>query len=173
MLTHQYLQESCNTILNTIRSSSLNYAVQETPFSIYVTIRKSEVKFRDARNNIEANVRNEVTPNTLNSAILPEAFERLKGDFEDTLEDLVAKNEYTKKLETLLKNSDDKLSKLEDLHRQFQNVIEENKALKNENTCLNNKINEVSEKMITSERQAADVISENRKLKKRVRKSCY
>ena len=35
------LQESCAQILRSVRSSSLNYASQETPFSIYLTIRKS------------------------------------------------------------------------------------------------------------------------------------
>jgi chromosome segregation ATPase len=146
----------------------LNYAVQETPFSIYVTIRKSEVKLRDPINNHEVNIKNEVGSNTVNSAISPDAFSRLKSDFEDTLEDLVAKNEYTKKLETLLKNSDEKVSNLEDLNGELQNVLDKNKALQCENDALNSIIKEVSENLITSERKVDDLISENRKLQKKV-----
>ena len=38
------VQSSCDFILKEVRSSSLNYSVQETPFSLYLTIRKSLVK---------------------------------------------------------------------------------------------------------------------------------
>ena len=37
-------QESCNIILQNLRSSNLNFSAQETPFSIFVTIRKSFTK---------------------------------------------------------------------------------------------------------------------------------
>ena len=35
---------STNQIINSVRSSNLNFAHYETPFSIYLTIRKSKVK---------------------------------------------------------------------------------------------------------------------------------
>ena len=44
------IQNSCNSIINTnsIRLSDLNYSFQETPFSIYLTIRKSIVRSKVA-----------------------------------------------------------------------------------------------------------------------------
>ena len=35
------IQETCGRILQTVRTSNLNYSCQETPFSIYLNIRKS------------------------------------------------------------------------------------------------------------------------------------
>ena len=32
--------ETCNTILSSLRTSGLNFIVQETPYSAYITIRK-------------------------------------------------------------------------------------------------------------------------------------
>ena len=41
MMTTTNISDSCANILNSIRSSALNYSFQETPYSMYVTIRKS------------------------------------------------------------------------------------------------------------------------------------
>ena len=35
------IQKSCSEILNSVRNSNLNFSCQETPFSIYLTVRKS------------------------------------------------------------------------------------------------------------------------------------
>ena len=35
------IKNSCDLILNSARNSSLNFTIQETPFSIYLTIRKT------------------------------------------------------------------------------------------------------------------------------------
>ena len=40
----QNIETSCDLIMNSVRSSQLNFACQETPFSIYITIRKSQHK---------------------------------------------------------------------------------------------------------------------------------
>ena len=81
---------------------------------IYVTIRKSEAKLRDPANNLEAKVESEDATNTPNNVVPQAAFDRLKSDFEDSLAEIEAKNEYISKLEAVLSNSDEKLSKLED-----------------------------------------------------------
>ena len=156
MLANNSLQTSCNLILNTIRSSFLNYAVQETPYSLYVTIRKSEAKVRDPENKLKSEDANNIQTSVISHA----AFSRLKSDFEDTLAELEAKNEYISKLEAVLANSDEKLSKLEDLDLQFHKVIEENKAIKKENDTLNRNIKVLTEQIKTSEK----TVSDNRKL---------
>ena len=38
------VQKSCDIVVNSVRSSFLNFSLQETPFSLYFTIRKSFVK---------------------------------------------------------------------------------------------------------------------------------
>ena len=38
------VEDSCNNIINTVRSMPLNYSILETTFSIYLTVRKSLVK---------------------------------------------------------------------------------------------------------------------------------
>ena len=35
------IHDSCSKILNSIRNSTLNYSCQETPYSMYITVRKS------------------------------------------------------------------------------------------------------------------------------------
>ena len=47
------IQTSCDFILKNVRSSSLNYSVQETPFSLFLTIRKSLVKIRSIRSDFD------------------------------------------------------------------------------------------------------------------------
>ena len=42
----QQVQRSCDLITNSLRKSSLNFSLQETPFYIYITVRKSFSKQR-------------------------------------------------------------------------------------------------------------------------------
>ena len=148
MSNNNYLQGSCNNILNTIRSSSLNYAVQETPFSIYITIRKSEAKFKTPRNTLNGvKVKNENVIGTGNGCKSQEVFYRMKNDYEEALTDLEAKNEYIKQLESDLKVSDEKLSRLEPLAEQFDEILEENKVLKKINDTVKIEIKDVTDKL--------------------------
>ena len=38
------VKNSCDFIINSVRNSALNFSSQETPYSLYLTIRKSFVK---------------------------------------------------------------------------------------------------------------------------------
>ena len=43
--SHNYLvEQSFNLVMNNVRSMPLNYSIVETPYSIYLTFRKSLVK---------------------------------------------------------------------------------------------------------------------------------
>ena len=75
------------------------------------------------------------------------SFARIKTDLEDTLEDVEAKNNYILTLEAALKNSDEKLSKVEDLERQLKATFTENLALTQQNVLLNNQLANVSEEV--------------------------
>ena len=58
----QIVQKSCQSILDTVRQSNLNFAIQETPFSIFITIRKSLNKTSNF----------EITPNQTHPSLAPE-----------------------------------------------------------------------------------------------------
>ena len=49
-LQEQNIQQSCDRILNNVRCSNLNFSLNETPFSIYITIRKSLTKVHHVAN---------------------------------------------------------------------------------------------------------------------------
>lgn len=44
MVPDSLIKRSCDLVINSVRNSSLNYSLQETPYSIYITLRKSCVK---------------------------------------------------------------------------------------------------------------------------------
>ena len=45
----------CDHILNSVRSSNLNFANQETPYSLYLTIRKTQIKTNHQSNSFQSN----------------------------------------------------------------------------------------------------------------------
>ena len=45
----------CDHILNSVRSSNLNFAYQETPYSLYLTIRKTQIKNNHQANSFQLN----------------------------------------------------------------------------------------------------------------------
>ena len=50
--------DSCNSLLQHIRDSGLNFSCQETPFSIYITVRKSYTQYR--KENLASSLVNQV-----------------------------------------------------------------------------------------------------------------
>ena len=50
------IQNSCDHIVKSVRDSFLNYSIQETPFSMYLTIRKSFSKSRHLRNSDDVRI---------------------------------------------------------------------------------------------------------------------
>ena len=163
MPTNNYLQGSCNSILNTIRDSYLNYAVQETPFSIYITIRKSEARFKAPRNNCDQVKTEDVSSKS------QEVLNRLKNDYVTAITELEEKNEYITKLEGLLKNSDEKLSKLEPLEEQFNKILEENKLLKQGIDTKNIEIEKVTDKLRDCEERNYEACAANKKLQNQMK----
>ena len=119
------IQNSCQDILNGVRSSCLNFALQETPFSLFLTIRKSYHKPRYDQNlplpqiDQESLPRNQETPNDQFSQLqskfkdLEKANENLKG----LLECEVLENEHSKQTICALKNQ------IDHLHENIDKVV--------------------------------------------------
>ena len=101
---------SCEIILKHLKSSNLNFVLQETPYSAYITIRKSFVKTRDS--------------------VIPESTAESGEVLYDKIKVLQAENVSLKtdlhKLKSLAKKSDDEIL---DLEVQLKNS--QDKALEN------------------------------------------
>ena len=107
-----------NSLLQSIRSSGLNFSCQETPWSIYVTLRKSYVKHRDHQtpssvvtDSVKENLSTEHELKLLKFEFakllasheeLKKAHQNVNSEFEETLEDLQDK---TRTIEELAKKS--------------------------------------------------------------------
>ena len=87
------IKESCLSLMDTIRQSSLNFSLQETPFSLYITIRKSFTKSRNLHSQVNQNLMQiqaekspaKSDPDILQSRLklLEDTYAKLKSDFED------------------------------------------------------------------------------------------
>ena len=95
----QNIQSSCDTILHSVRSSNLNFSCQETPFSMYLTVRKSLSKFHFEKEPTDG--QSQVTDRLIKlvndeNAALKSELDRMKTDLEyakDTARKLAAKVE--------------------------------------------------------------------------------
>jgi hypothetical protein len=84
MFTQNSVVESCDKILKSARNSPLNYIVQETQFSLYITVRKTRAKL-NGPHKLEADSDESKTANSYEA--LEEAYKKLKIDFEEVVLD--------------------------------------------------------------------------------------
>ena len=82
---------SCNNIMKSVRNSCLNFSLQETPFSLYLTVRKSKLKHLQASvSKCENDLLNHNPDHLKCQAKLQkveEAFDNLKIDHEEAVFD--------------------------------------------------------------------------------------
>ena len=125
-MSAEYLEKSCNMILNSVRNSCLNFSIQETPFSLYLTVRKSLARNKSLQDD-ESNEQTLDVKN-LSETILKEEIKTLKiklneaEDFnlklqhecEEAVNESEKCNKEMKILETKVVNLKDDKIKLED-----------------------------------------------------------
>ena len=133
------LKRSCDSVIDSVRTSSLNFSCQETPFSFYITLRKS---FRKASHGQQLP---RFPPQQAHQAeqlaqanYLRNAYNRIKYDLEDALMENESKNEVIASLETKLENSYEKAvrdsEKIEALSKELEGKeVVENKLVKETN----------------------------------------
>ena len=85
-------------IINCVRSSNLNFSYQETPFSLYFTIRKSQVKYNNYQDNITSPTPSQVLDNPDMESLMKENL-TLKEKLLELEVKLDASEETTKILE--------------------------------------------------------------------------
>ena len=139
------IQNSCAKILNTVRQSGLNFSIQETPYSFFVTVRKSVLK------SLQVSILDEPEIGTVNLAsnafteelqsrclFLEQSNSRLKSDFEEAVHELeVLQSEKNDLSEHLTESKD----KIDIVGNNIKVVNEEKRALqiKHERICSENK----------------------------------
>ena len=170
------IHSSCNQILHTVRTSNLNYSCQETPFSLFLTIRKSPVKFynqllsppQDCQ--VVHSVPSNVSENLITAVTNENA--DLKNDLKNTEIELEASKEVTKTLEEKLTVAEAKL--INEFNKVNKRVIQKDDEIKNlknvisknnlESTKLNNELNMLKKNLKLKEKDIYNL--ENDKLKK-------
>ena len=113
-------------ILNCVRSSNLNFATQETPYSLYLTIRKSKVKKNNQQSSILMNDNHENEGLVKENLSLKETLQNLKRNLD-------ASEDFTIKLEEKLASAEAKVLKAykenlkkDDEMKTLKNVIKNN-----------------------------------------------
>ena len=128
----EHIQSSCDSIMYSIRSSSLNYSVQETAYSIYVTIRKSTRKtfnilsatrqnqIFEINSQFETHNENELLVLQSRSKLLENKNEALKSQLEEAVVEVEEKENYVKSLRTKLNA---RAKELETAERKLMSLI--------------------------------------------------
>ena len=128
---------SLDRIIKSVRSSNLNFAYQETPFSLYLTIRKTVVKnnqsssLQSSQENCQHDVEALERENLSLKKSVCELEDKLSASKETTkiLEEKVAVSEAeTLKVFNQTKLGKDSLAKKDDEIRCLKNVIKNNNA---------------------------------------------
>ena len=105
------VKNSCDFVTNSVRDSLLNYSIQETPYSLYLTIRKTFTRsslFSDQNSTLPnfATHENEKQVETLKMRLktVEEDNMSLKNDYEDAVDDCEQCHARIKELETIVNN---------------------------------------------------------------------
>ena len=132
----QNVQASCVQILSSVRSSNLNFSCQETPFSIYLTIRKSPIKFHHVSEALTqglAPVQNAVIDNLVKTTV--DENTALKNVLEELETELEASKNIAKTLEAKIDSAEAKVFSQHKEVQQWREALskkdDEIKALKN------------------------------------------
>ena len=142
--------ETCNELINAIKSSNLHFVLQETPHSVYITIRKKFVNETFVKINDENETRQALKCLETNYNSLKEDYERKianHGEALKTLEDKLSEVESKSKLinrskevpqENILKKKQKKVNKNEKKEIEVAEIVE------SEDTDVNRNLFEAS-----------------------------
>ena len=156
------LQTSCNSILDTIRSSCLNYNLQETPFSMYITVRKTGVKYKDL--NIHSVPVKSEKASVDDVKKIEKVYHALKDDHEDALKELEAKYEHIKQLENIIDNYGEKLSKFEFIEEKFEKITAEKRSLEHKVANSHKELENVKNRLRDTNEMSEEALDNNKKL---------
>ena len=179
----QQIQTSCENILHSVRRSGLNFSAQETPFSIYFTVRKSKLKSKYPHNQILNSSFQVDAKNTLEDEIkatrkcyddllvkykhLENAHNKVRGCYKDAVDDCEVKNKSIEQLETKVKDLSDGNSELKSaLKKVLKEKEYEVTHLKDTSKKVNDDYRNAIEELKVSNKEKANRVKEFRELQK-------
>ena len=176
------IANSCQEIIDAVRSSLLNFSFQETPFSIYLTVRKSlnkcanqELSFKQQREafsyvkseqeTIQSKIEilenaNEMLKQNYEEALIEaETFANQKYDLETKLEILSEKLDVSeKRIETEVAKKVQSISvEKRALQLKHEKIVAEFKDLKNENEDLKKETNSLGIALKSSKKELKQI----------------
>ena len=150
MLDSLSAEETCHQVLQTLRSSSLIFLVQESPYSAYITIRKRYRKEAFRTGVSYQPGKNFEALNTLKVAHenLIRCYDEMKQKFEETLSECEELHNKATENKMIVNNLHQKLTKAEAesnskqiLESKCEKLVADKKAIKNENDELVKEVN--------------------------------
>ena len=112
-----YLENTCDFLVHKIRASGLNFSCQETPYSFYITLRKSFTKSRLSHPRFaiseSSDLKEKFEKLSARNTILENKSKQLQRDFENLLDDNKAAHELAQNLKTQNDEKDALIPKLE------------------------------------------------------------
>ena len=150
---------TCESILKQLKDSNLNFVLQETPFSAFITIRKSLIKnFSSVPNSVSDSV--ETLKNKIEALVIENSC--LKKD----LTEMNKRDTKTMKLEQKLKSTRDQIHHEIEGYKKVQNFLVEKEkkivelkeiinSLNDENVTVGNKLQNISKSVKINEKEAS------------------
>ena len=156
----------CNTfdqIISSVRSSNLNYTYQETPFSLYMTVRKTQVKFSHTASSNPSSSSPVITQHDIETLTKENVF--LKNSLLELESKLNASKEKTKVLEEKVATSEGEALKVHEQIRKWKETMgkkdDEIKCLKN---VIKNNITNISKLEVEKNESKKDVKKKDKKV---------
>ena len=165
------IKNSVNFIMQTVRESSLNYSIQETPYSLYLSIRKTLSSSRASHSEIS---QAQILSTSMKSEIeiLENKLEKaqkenltLKANFEEAINEFEGYCRTIKRLESEIGSVKDDLKKCKDELKQSNELFDQMKAekatIENDFSVVEGKY-KISNKVIKEkQKEIADLVKEN------------
>ena len=142
-MSSEALLNSCQSILNQVRRTNLNFSVQETPFSIYLTVRKTFVKSRSLPDIPPVILLDDVSEHLQSKHThLKIEHEKVKESLKESLDKNKTKTSNIAKLEEKIRDLHAEIGRKADLLNSAETkMIDNNRVLqtKHEKVCAENK----------------------------------
>ena len=150
MVVNSSVQKSCDLVLNSVRSSHLNFSFQETPFSIYLTVRKSFSKPNfDYNPEVDSkqyiNQENLIESLKSNLKSVEEENKHLVQTYEEAVNDSEGSYKRVKELEAIIEGLEQKSVEKEAMVNEKKNEIID--SLKVDKVNLESDLNEAEQSL--------------------------
>ena len=164
---------AANAVISSVKKSNLNYYIQESPFSLYINLRKSFIKNKSSNVVLCHVPSSDSTDNTNEHEIKVEKLEQdktyLNNYVEELKTELIETRDALKELSDELKKTKaenlDAVSKAHEANRKLEIIENSNKAVNKKNDDLQVMVDNLKSEKSTSNRNMDSKVKEVEKLK--------